>query len=35
LKIKKWRVKTDFENWIALTRIIHPKLTLKLNKKLS
>ena len=35
LKFKKWRLKTNFENWIVLARIIHPKLTLKLNKKLS
>ena len=35
LKIKKWRLKTGFENWLTFVRIIHPKLTLKLSKKLS
>jgi len=28
-------LKTGFENWLTFVRIIHPKLTLKLSKKLS
>lgn len=35
MKIKKRRLKTEFENWIKILRMIFPKLTLNYDKKLS